>query len=280
MGAFASISEVINRLSGGNSGNPQFIACHKEWRVAGAVAATPIAGQEISLWEFEGIPSHGAVPPAAFAIPDNTTQGGLKQVDPTGGRQLWLCNALGLIPQAGKLTLYDRLLHKSGLDATVTTAQNINGGADATVTRYTNGLGNQIWIEIYTQVGVSAQSITVAYKNQAGVAKTTQAVIIGNTNRREAQRIIRCPLAAGDTGVTAVVSATLAVSTGTAGNFGIVVAHPLVGIPVSLATGAMAVNYLDGSMPEILTDACLAMTMQATAVTVGGVELDVTMAER
>lgn len=249
--------------------------------MAGAAAAAPIAGQEISLWEYEGSPSHGAVPSATFANPDNTTAGGIQQVDPSGGRQLWMLNSTGLLPQAGKMTVYDRLLTKSGLDATVTTAQNINGGSDATITRYTNGLGNQIWLEIYTQIGVTATTITCAYKNQAGASKTTPAVVFGATNRREAQRMIRLPLAAGDTGVQAVVSVTVLATTGTAGNFGILIVHPLhPGIPCSTANACMSLNFLDGTMPEILTDACIALSMQCTATTAGPVEYDLVAAER
>lgn len=281
MTAFANVSEVINRLSGGNSGLPQFLPWHKEARVGGAAAAAPIAGQEISLWEYEGSPSHGAVPSTTFANPDNTTDGGIKQTDPTGGRQLWMLNSTGLLPQAGKMTVYDRLLTKSGLDATLTTAQNINGGSDATLTRYTNGLGNQIWIEIYTQIGATGTTITCAYKNQAGASKTTTAVVFGGTQRREAQRLIRLPLAAGDTGVQAVVSVTVLATTGTAGNFGILVVHPLhPGIPISLANACMGLNFLDGTMPEILTDACIALSMQCTTTTAGPVEYDLVAAER
>lgn len=280
MTALADINEVINRLTGGNSGLPQFFNWHKEARVAGAAAAAPIAGQAITLWEYEGIPSHGAVP-GAFANPDNTTQGGLKQTDPTGGRQLWLLSLIGLMPQPGKLIVYDRLLHMGGLSGTTTTAQNINGGADATPTRYTNGAGNQIWVEIYTQIGATGTTITASYKNQAGSTKTTTAVTFGGTGRREAQRMIQLPLAAGDTGVQAVISVTVLATTGTAGSFGVVLAHPLgPGIPCGVGTAAMGMNYLDGAIPEILTDCCIAMAMYCSTTASGAVECDFQMVER
>lgn len=280
MTAFADINEVINRLSGGNSGNPQARFWHKEPRVAGAAAAAPIAGQGISLWEYEGCPSHGAVPSTTFANPDNTTQGGLQQADPSGGRQLWLLSANAMISAGGKIVAYDRLLTKSGLDATVTSAQNINGGSNATITRYTNGVGNEIWLEIYTQIGVTATTITVSYVNQAGATKTSTARVFGGTNAREAQRFLRVPLAAGDTGVQAVISVTVLVTTGTAGNFGIIIAHPLVSIPCGLSYTAIQSSYLDGSMPEILTDCCLALALFQSTTVAGIIESDFVMAER
>jgi hypothetical protein len=280
MGSFADISEVINRLSGGNNGNPQSIFWHKEWRVAGAAGVAPVAGQGTSLWEYEGQPSHGAVPAASWVNPDNTTQGGLKQVDPGGGRQLWLLNVNATMPASGKLIVYDRLGQRSGFSATNTGTQNVNGGPDALPTRYTNGVGNEIWIEIYTQIGATPTTLTVAYKNQAGASKTSQPVVFGGTGRREAQRFIRVPLAAGDTGVQALVSLTVLATTGTAGDFGILLVHPLANVICGLSNAAFCASYLDGSMPEILLDACVALAVQCSATTTGVVETDFVMAER
>lgn len=256
MGTFADLSAIINRATGGNSGSPEHIWAFKNARVGGAAAVATIAGRWTSLWQYEGSPAHGAAP-GAVAIPDNTTNGGLKQTDPGGGRQKYLLGVAASASQPGVLVLYDRLLHLSGLSGTTTSAQTVGG----TLTRYTNGQGNQIWAEIYTQIGGTATTITASYTDQDNNAsQTTQAVAFGATNAREAQRMLPLSLAAGDSGVRAVASVTVLATTGTAGDFGIVVAHPLVAIPIATGGLGMARDLISGipSLPEILTDACLA----------------------
>jgi hypothetical protein len=154
MTALADLSDVLNRMTGGNSGTPENIWWHKQARVAGVAATAPIAGRPASLWTYDGQPS-GGVAPTTVAVPDNTTTGGLKQTDPGGGREKWLIGGAvtGSVP--GELILYDRLLHIGGLSGTVTTAQTVGGS----LTRYTDGVGNMVWAEIYTIIGASSTTI-------------------------------------------------------------------------------------------------------------------------
>jgi hypothetical protein len=157
----------------------------------------------------------------------------------------------------GVWILYDRLLHIGGLSGTVTTAQTVGGS----LTRYTNGLGNIILAEIYTQIGATPTTIAASYTDQdANSGQTTPAVVCGGTNVREAQRLAPFGVASGDFGVQAVASVTLAGSTGTAGDFGITIAHPLAIITTPGAgLGGVADRIVQTPGPiEILTDACLA----------------------
>lgn len=278
MASFADLNEIVNRMSGGNSGTPQVLDMHKEHRVAGAAAAAPIAGGPISLWEFEGQPSHGAVPPTSVAYPDNTTQGGWKQNDPSGGRELWAPVIGASCLAQGRVVIYDRLAHISGLSGTVTTAQNVLASA---ITRYTSGEGNWIAYEVYTQIGATGTTITADYTNQAGTAsRTSQAISIGNTGFREAQRLRRFSLAAGDTGARAVNTVTLAATTGTAGNFGIIVGHTLASLIITLPQGQDLRTIMDGSLAQIQTDACLAWYFVPTTTTTPGYDMFATLVER
>lgn len=278
MTAYADLSEMINRHTGGNSGTPQNIFYWKDARVAGAAAPATVAGRMTSLWQYEGCPSHGAVP-TTVAIPDNTTDGGLKQNDPSGGRQLWLSGGSLTANIAGTLILYDRLLHIGGLSGTSTSAQTVGG----TLTRYTDGIGNMIWVEIYTQIGATGTTITASYTDQGGTSgQTTPGVSIGATGLREANRIIPLALAQGDYGVQAVASVTLAATTGTAGNFGINVVHPLLEIPIP-AVGAGNIRDLISQLPsmvEIQTDACLGLAWLANTTTAPQLFGSIHMAER
>ena len=241
-------------------------AC-KESNIGGAAPNfANTLGKELSCWEFEGNPSHGAVP-GGFANPDRTTQGALPFTNPATGKQKWLhaMTVIGGFATSSPNTLvhlFDRLVHMGGLDGTIATAQNVNGGSDAAVTRrYADpagalDVGNEIWLEIYTAVGTTPTTVTCSYKNESGASKTTQAVAFGGTGNRENARLIRLPLAAGDRGVSAVVSVTLAGSTGTAGNFGIVVAHRLVSVIVDVGIGKTFVAAVEEPI-EALSGACL-----------------------
>lgn len=271
-GAVSDLDAYVSRLTSGNSGAPENIFWHKEPRVAGAAAATPIASQWIDLWEYEGSPlSHGAFP-GAFANPTNATAGAMMQTDVVTGSKRLLIET-GISTQVGVLMIYDRLAHMGGLDATVTTAQNINGGSDAGTTRYTNGVGNQLWVTIGTQIGATATTITASYKNGAGSAKTTQPVVFGNTNRREAQRMIPLSLAVGENTVKSVTSVTVLASTTTAGSFGVVIAHPLVYIPIVIASSGTTMGFLDGPIPAIPAGACLSMAFLPNTTTALTTEL-------
>jgi hypothetical protein len=276
MGAYLDLNEFVNRCSGGNSGNPEFLDYHKESRVAGAAAGAPVAGKWTSLFLYEGTPSHGAVP-TTIAAPDRTTQGAWAQANPSGGRQKWMSFLGAGAAMAGTLVLYDRLLHIGSLDATNIGAQTVGGA----LTRYTNGLGNQIWAEIYTQIGATGTTITANYTDDAGnTGNVTQPVTFGGTGAREAQRIIPLSLAAGDRGVQAVASATVLATTGTAGNFGITIAHPLAYIGVGLPGLVGVRNFIEGGLLEIATDACLAWAFIANTTTQGMVDAFMFSTER
>lgn len=278
MSALTDLSDIANRLTGGNSGTPQHLFAWIDNRIAAAAATATIAGRMTSLWRYNKNPGGEGAVPGAAAIPDNTTSGGLLQTDPSGGRELWLLGMSAVATQAGTLILYDRLLHNGGLSGTVTTAQTVGG----TLTRNTGGVGNQIWVEVYTQIGASSTTITASYTNQAGTSgRTTKAVAIGNTGLREAERIIPLPLADGDTGVQAVASVTLAATTGTAGSFGVTVAHPVLILPMQ-AGGTGGMRDLIAGLPEIDaidTDACLALAFLANTTTAPQMMLGLSMIE-
>lgn len=257
MGAFANKDELVERLTGGSSGNPQRIEWFRDVRIAGAAPANYPAGRWNSLWRFQGVPSAAAAP-GAVAAPTNATDGALKQTDPSGGRQLWLTGgtveaSLGL----GTLLLYDRLLHISGFSGTVTTPQNVGGA----LTRYTGAasVGNRVFIEIYTLIGATPTTITMSYTDQDGNAKTSRATAIGGTGRREANMLIPLSLDDGDTGVRGVTSVTLAGTTGTAGDFGVTVARPLLMFPTPTSGVVPPRNlFIEPPLVEVLSGACLA----------------------
>ncbi len=259
MGSLTGLSDLVNRLTGGNNGAPEFIWSWKDVRTGGAAAASVVA-HWCSLWQQEGIPGHGAAPGASPLVPTNTTDGGLKQTNPGGGRQKYLVSVHWTSTTQGTLLVYDRLLHISSLSGTGGSPQTVGGS----LTRYTDGVGNQAWVEIYTAVGATSRTYTMSYSNTTPTSgRTTQPVVIGNVGFSEAQRMLPANLQLGDTGVSAVASLTLSASTGTAGDVGVTILHPLMLVPAFLVgTGVIrdGITQLPG-LPEVKTDACLALAL-------------------
>lgn len=268
MTAFTDLSDVINKTTGGNSGTPEPLFTWIDSRVAGAAANATVAGRLTSLWQYQKSRGGAGAVPTSSAIPTNATAGSLFQTDPGGGRQKFLTAMAAMSnTTAGTLLMYDRLVHMGGLDATVTTAQTTNLPT-TTLTRNTSGEGNFILLEIYTQIGVTGTTATVSYKNGAGTTKTSQAVVLGGSGSREAQRGIIVPLADGDTSVKTIENLDLVATTGTAGNIGISICKPIASIPVSIGAGAQ-IDFISGLpiTPEIETGACLTFLWMPASTT-------------
>lgn len=214
-------------------------------------------------------PFAGATPTTA-AAPTSATAGALGQPNPTG--DLRLIGGCVSMAVGGVVFLVDRLSHQGGLSGTVTTAQTTNLPT-AALTRYTDGVGVMIGLEIYTQIGATGTTVTCSYTNQDGTnGRTSQATVLGGAGFREAQRVIELPLQEGDYGVRSVEDVTLAGTTGTAGNFGITLYKPLMMFPAYITGQTFEWDSLlnaGGCMPEILDDACLAWMVVGFTLTSG-----------
>lgn len=267
MTALVDFSDFVSKVTGANV---QHLTPFKVPRVAGILPIVQ-AGYQDSLWLFEGQPGAG-VTPTTVAIPDNTTQGAVPVNTPGGGRQAFLTSGAALTNVAGQFRLYDRLLHIGGLSGTNTGAQTVGG----VITRHTDGLGNKILAEIYTQIGATPTTITASYTNQAGVSgKSTIATTFGGTSYREIYRLIELPLAAGDTGVQSIQSVTVLASTGTAGNFGITMVHDA----CFLSTYNDRTFLAKDSGPVDVSNACLFWAINCYQATVGLHEFSLTVVE-
>lgn len=258
MGAITSLSDLLNQAT---SGFGQSLHTFINARVGGAAPPATIAGRYTSLWQYQGSRGFGEIALATGENPTNATNGSLKQVDASGGRTLWLLGAIGVALAPGTIEYYDRLAQEGGNVANVATAQTLT---NCIATRYTGAesAGNQIWVEITTIIGTTAATITASYTNQDGTAgRTTTATAIGNTGLREAQRVIKLPLANGDTGVRSVESVTLSISTGTAGAFTVLIVRPLpllLPLPLVSCGGIVSlIGQLAGPV-EIKPGACIA----------------------
>ena len=269
MAAITDLSDLINRQSGGNDGNPNNLYFHKVPRVAGVAATAPIVGRGCSLWTYDGMPAGGAVPTAG-AIPTRSTTGALPFTAP--GMDLHLIGTSITPLTAGVYLLYDRLFHIGGLSGASTADQTVQGSTPSPALQRVGlggGAGIIAWYEIYTAIGTTTTTLTMTYTDQDGNTGQTATINIGATGFREVTRAQRIPLAAGDTGLRAIEKVKLTATTGTAGDFGITIAQPLAWIPVGVAGTAGWRDYTTGlpGIPVINPDACLALMFIPAAAT-------------
>lgn len=217
---------------------------------------TTQAGRMSSWWAVA--PDAGAVPTTAVA-PTRATAGAMGQVNSSGVQRL-VQVAVGL-QQSGCIIIADRLSHQGGLSGTVTSAQTTNLPT-AALTRYADGAGVMMALEVFSQIGGTATVVSASYTNQAGTSgRTSPDTPIGGTGGKEQARLIQLSLQTGDTGVRSVESVTLTATTGTAGNIGVTLFKPLLVLPVpSLGSQQFlfdSVMNLCANMPQIVDDACL-----------------------
>lgn len=259
MAALTDLSALVNRVTGGNNGNPQHLTTWIDSRVGAAAAQAPVGNRWTSLWQYNATLGGSGELPAAATNPARNVAGAFGQNDPTGGRQLWLLGIEGYSSIAANYLIYDRLAQVGGLSGTVTTAQTCNISS----TRYNTAqtaVGVQIAVEIGVAVGATATTISASYTNQDGTAgRTTKLTAFGGTGNREIQRILFLPLADGDTGVLSVQSVTVTATTGTAGNFAVLLIKPLLQVGTSYAGGCFIRDAVTNApaLPEVLTGACL-----------------------
>ena len=290
MAEVSDLSDLVNLLTiTGSTSGAESLFFHKVGYVSGVAATAPIAGRPASLWTYSGQPSHGTTGDIAASgtvgsIPTNTTDGALKQRNAPTGKEKWLVSASISGHVAGTFILYDRLYHNHNLSGTSAVEQTVQGDpASPALTRYTDGVGNFAFAEIYTIVGTTARTITMSYTNQAGTAnQTSVATNFGATNFREVTRVIFLPLASGDTGVRAVKSVTLSASTGTVGNFGVTIGHPIAYIHCSVAGTSGWRDFATGlpGLKKIHSNAHLALLWVGNSTTVPDVFGNLTFVEK
>lgn len=270
------LSELINLATGGGGGAPEAVPWFKDSLIAGAAPGTLVSGRISSLWRYQGSPSAASTVPTTYAALTNASDGALKQAASATGARKRLLSMVACATQPGTLTLYDRLGHSAGNDATVTTPQSTNIVTSA-LTRYTSGVGVEAFLEIWSQIGSTGTTATISYTNTTPVSgRTSQATTFGGTGFREQDRMIPVPLAVGDKGVTAVASATVLATTGTAGSFGITLAKRIITVPLPLAGVGYTASpiYRSGGPIDlgVASDACLALWWRPNGTTAPAIE--------
>jgi hypothetical protein len=214
-----------------------------------------------SLWTVTGTPGVGATPATgAGTIPTSATAGGHAFTDAVGAAN----NYLGLVTasslQLATLTIYDRLWSNSGINTTTTTTS----FTSTPLTRSTDGVGVECWLECYTALGAAtASTLTVSYTNSAGTAGQTGTISKPAVTPNAVEMFGPMNLAAGDQGVRAIASTTWSV-TQTSGTCGLTLLRRIADIPLRPSDqGASVLGPYDLGFPDVNDGACLSMMVLA-----------------
>lgn len=150
----------------------------------------------------------------------------------------------------------DRLSHQGGLDASVTTSQTTNLPTAALPSRATGGEGVRAAIQVFTTLGSTNTVFTVTYTNQSGTGSRTGTA--GTVDTPGIGAFYQITLEGTDTGVRSVESVSLTPSTGSAGDFGIVLFKPIALVQHGVGrANADAINDIVGWQNTIDDDAIL-----------------------
>lgn len=229
-----------------------------------------------SSWIVVNSWSAGSVPTLTGRVANNTTTGAMPipTTTPFLGSAGFRLAKYRCIMQSGSLsaTVLDRLVDFGGASAIPTTAQNFTAQV---ITRYTNGIGNKLYIEIYANgASANATNITISYTNENSVAGRS-AIIAVPASWCVAGRVYVVPLQTGDKGVISVENVTCSVASPNAGNFGVTIAQPLGMISsgnVNSTAGCGAAPFNDITRicwKPVLSNACMFMIIMSSLTVTG-----------
>jgi hypothetical protein len=202
-------------------------------------------------------------------IPVDTATGYATITDAAAGKSLYIARLALVSTIAGNVAVYDRIYEASTFSGTVTGAQTITGFPTLPALRAPgNGDGLEIWLESHTAIGSTTSQISVQYTNSAGTSGRST-ILESTTANFPVNRLQRLRLQDGDTGVQSIQSVTLASSTGTAGNFSVVLLERKCMIAMPIANVGTIMDFAALGLPQIQNDSALMFLHQSTTTTSG-----------
>ena len=252
--------DTIAKLRSGLSGGQKFDFFKSSQTTEGA-------GTWHSSWKLTGFPTAGSNPGSlAGAVPDNTTAGAFPLTF-SGTSYVLEFQATNLANNGSTLILYDRLWANSTMSGTVTTDTTL-GSVPALTRPDANGADVEMWGCIYTAIGATGATLTVKYTNQAGTTGQT-ATYVHPANAESVGQMFPIQLQAGDTGVRVPTSYSWSISTGTAGDFGIILLRRTCSIPVAINNYPVVLDAFRMGIPRIDTNACLSFMRYCAGTSTG-----------
>ena len=141
--------------------------------------------------------------------------------------------------------------------------------------RVSSAKGVKAAAEIWVTVGATATTLALSSYTDVvnGAGRVGSGVTFGSTGWRDPPRWIPLTVGAGDTGISSVETVTLLATTGTVGDYGIVLYKTLLAVPIHAVLGRNfeeeGILGMGLNMPIIPNDACLFQTTIFSTTTTG-----------
>ena len=236
--------DLFSNTSGGNTFTVN--------KVASAVAAS--GGKWFRYFHAGHYPLAATTPATGTGATRQYDSRGAFPINPTIAQNYLVGAEIAVTNAPTQILLCDLLWHNSGLSGTVTTAQTVNSLA---LSRTPSG-PVFAFMEVFTQLGTTSTTMSVAYTDNGSVSRTGTIRYSGNPRMQVRQvDFMEIPQGAGDQ-VASIQSVTLAATTGTAGNFGLGIATPLAMVHIPSAN---VLHQFDWSQlwARIPNNACVCM---------------------
>jgi hypothetical protein len=239
-----------------------------------ASIATQGAGGWSSHWKASGVPAAGSNPTTAARC-TNALTGCIPFTNPGSGRLYlgWLSAAHG--NTGGSFEIHDRLAHMGGLSGTSTSSQTVNcdvtgtsdnidvrrGAADYSDVRW--------WVEIYTDIGTTAVTLTVTYTNAAGTSGQTTTVSLGGASPLNQDSRMIPIIGSGGEYIQSIQSVQQSATTGTAGNYGITATRHITTVATAVANRMETFDWAALGFPAVENSACLMLVQYCITTSTG-----------
>lgn len=236
------------------------------------IAGTTIAGSYYDTFEGGTDPAANTLPTGSNAFVEVSGNNGtpthnvtaFPNVAASKTKHLLYADAAAPGSALGDIIIYDLLGFYPDFNlATAGTTATGTGVGVADITRY--GTGKRVYMGILAQVSFTGTppSVTVNYTNSSLASKSTSALTLTSTcvRGRYATTAMRVPLAAGDTGVSAVRSVTHAGGAAPTGKYAIFLYRVLGVIKIATANSSAEKSWSDPKgaflFPRILDNAAI-----------------------
>lgn len=230
-----------------------------------------------TLFRAAGMPGAAAVPATVAGNTLSRTSLGAMPIPAPSGTT-YISSFEGVSTSSATFMLADRLVETAGLSSIVTTAQTVN--TVALPARATGAADVELWLEIYTALGATVSAtVTASYTNQAGVAGRTATLVGGFPASPAVNRTFQMALQAGDTGVQSVQSVTTGTSSGTAGNFGVVLRRSLIFGTVPVGNVGFTLGYAETDLQILADDSCVEVLVIPTTGLSGNLQANFGIAQ-
>jgi hypothetical protein len=240
-----------------------------------AVTAATAPNNMTAVWHAAGAPGAGtlAVGQTTTGVVVTDAVAGFPVINAFGGSALGYISGLQFSNSvASTIVLYDRLWH-GGAYSFVTTYGQTTASWSSRVPGGTDYTGCELWFEQVT-AGTGVQNVAVTYTNESG----TGSKATGTVAAPAAMIVGRCfqmPLAAGDTGISAISNVVGSVAS--AGTYNLFVMRRLATMRVPVANFSDQWGWDRTGLPQIWADSALTIMVLPDSTSSGLPAVNVTI---